>query len=246
MGFWGNLWEDVKSVATDTYKTVSDFFSGKSKKISKEAESFTAAVAKEKYSSSNVKSVQETNDQINLFQKEVKACIDEFEDETINRFVSIFSPVIDLYKNNDLLDVKSLLNELNRLENDIRGTLGKRIERKISLDNDQYKEILMMDNMSQRKKSIALYHNSEIETAKALISQKVKSNVDLMTNYMYVFFNEVERKKSINSENIIKELIVIKKSLQGDEKSKKKEIVRLATDVAIDEFIISNSKNEIN
>lgn len=242
MGFWKNVWEGVKSVATDTYETVSNFFSGKSKRISKEADSFTATVTKERYSSSNVKRVQETNDQINLFQKEVKTCIDEFEDETINRFVSIFAPIIDLYKDNDLLDVKSLVNELNRLKNDIRGTLGKRIERKISLDNDQYKDILMMENMNKRKKSIALYHNSEIETAKALISQKVKSNVDMMTNYMDVFFNEVERKRSLNSENMIKELIVIKKSLQGDEKSKKKEIVRLATDVAIDEFIINNSK----
>lgn len=172
---------------------------------------------KEKLDETKVSDVIDYNELINDFTEEIKGDMENVESKLLDECTEYYGELITLVEGveqikNINLHSKFIKKDFEILKRNIKGNLMKSIYSKISLDNDDLKNILKLPSGEMKKTKIDNFKKDLIKQALNEFISEVRISIDDFQNYISEKLNEVLEGITNNYQILSKQLMILENS----------------------------------
>lgn len=177
---------------------------------------------RKKMDSDNIADVIDYNSLLNCFLKELESELNIIEDKIIQESTVYYEELISLVesveesKNIDL-NSKYIAKNIHRIKQGMKGSLMKNFYSKFSLDNQELKNILLLDKGKLKEERIQQFKINEIKNGIKSFINELKICLDEISFDITNEINEQLNMISNNCESIQKNLKILEESKNTEE-----------------------------
>lgn len=244
MGFWGSLWNGVKSVAKKVWNTLTGSSEHTAREVG-DSDRYDRELA-------TARETARINEALSDFKNSAGEQAVTLEDRLSDTCEEVFEDLMDhVEKLNDKdfcgstlnIPTRKIRSDNRRILRGIRGSLKKEIMPKVSIDNSNCLEILKMDKGENKRKKMLDFINqiliTSINKLKRDLNHDVKDGIEYTKEQIEAGFDNLEGifKSNLNSLKLLKESA-------GDIEANERDQINVAFDLWKSQYIYQVSKKK--